>query len=82
MSDEIKLPSGTGQESNLKKCKVCLQLKICIEAGKYPNGKIKVYVDESGKKWNGKVCSSCNRDRMKNVMRAGRLGPKVEDVKD
>lgn len=67
-------------EVNLIKCKVCEQLKTRIEAGKYPNGKIKVYTNEFGKKWNGKTCPDCNKDRVKNVMRAGRLGKTSENL--
>lgn len=70
MNEEVK-PT----EVNLIKCKVCEQLKTRIEAGKFPGkGNIKKYTNELGEAWNGKVCVTCNRDRMKNVMRANRLG--------
>ena len=47
-------------ETNKRLCKVCNILKDRIETGKYPDNKNKKYVDETGKLWNGSVCSSCN----------------------
>lgn len=63
-------------ETNQVICTVCLQLKTKTEAGLYPLGKTKKYVDENGIQWNGKTCPGCNKDRAKKTMRAGRLGPK------
>lgn len=65
-------------EINTVICKVCNLPKTRIEAGKYPNGKIKIYIDENGKKFNGKTCPDCNKTRVKQVMRAGRLGKNVQ----
>ncbi len=57
-------------ESNLNKCKVCLELRVKTEDGKFPNGKTKRYLDQFGKIWNGKVCPQCNRNRAKNTMKS------------
>jgi len=59
-------------ESNIVKCKICLELKVKTEAGLYPNQKTKRYVDQFNKQWSGKICPSCNRDRAKNTMKASR----------
>jgi hypothetical protein len=48
------------KESNLTKCKKCLELKVRTRVGKFPNGsKDSRYVDENGKQWNGLECSQC-----------------------
>lgn len=60
-------------EANLVQCKVCQDLKVKIEAGKYPKGKTKKYVDEHNVQWNGKVCPECNRERVKKNMAVKRL---------
>ncbi len=59
-------------ESNMVVCKVCKELKVKTEAGLYPRGKTKRYVDEFGLQWNGKMCPACNRERAKNTMKASR----------
>lgn len=56
-------------ESNKRLCKVCGVLKDRIETGKYPDGKNKKHVDESGRLWNGSVCASCNVARSHNNMK-------------
>lgn len=65
-------------ESNMVVCKKCELLKIKIEAGKYPKGKTKKYIDQFGKLWNGKTCAECNKDRCKNSMKASRTFKNVE----
>jgi hypothetical protein len=50
-------------ENNKRICKICKVLKDRIETGKYPDGKNKKTVDETGKLWNGSVCGSCNVKR-------------------
>lgn len=59
-------------EVNLRRCKFCNGLKQRIEAGKFPNGKDKKWRDESGKLWSGNLCSDCNVNRSKEVMRKAR----------
>lgn len=61
------------REENEVICKVCGQLKKKIEAGKYPKGKTKKYVNEQGKLWNGKMCPDCNVARAKKTMQAVRM---------
>ena len=60
-------------EASLVQCKVCQDLKVKIEAGKYPKGKTKKYVDQNNIQWNGKVCPECNRSRVKKNMSVKRL---------
>lgn len=60
-------------ESNLTKCKQCEVLKVKTEAGKYPKGKTKKFIDENGLQWNGKLCPQCNQQRAKNTMKASRI---------
>ncbi len=67
-------------EAAIIECKVCKVMKSRFEAGKFPNGKIKKYVDQFGAAWNGKVCSTCNRERMKKVMQSNRLGKNATEV--
>lgn len=56
-------------ETNKRLCKLCNILKDRIETGKYPDGKNKKHVDESGKLWNGSVCGVCNVKRAHNNMK-------------
>lgn len=46
------------QERSIKKCKVCMQLKVRILDRKI--GKDKIWVSEDGKAWNGNTCSDCH----------------------
>jgi len=54
-------------ESNQVICKVCGELKTRICVGVYASNNRK-YQDESGGLWNGKVCSSCHRNKVKDSM--------------
>lgn len=54
-------------EANLKRCKVCDQIKKRIQMGTY-DGKNKKWVDESGKLWNGLMCPICHKGKAKSVM--------------
>lgn len=56
-------------ETNKRLCKVCGILKDRIETGKYPDNKNKKHVDETGKLWNGSVCSACNVTRSHETMK-------------
>lgn len=59
------------QEKDIRRCKVCNDLKQRILVGKFDQ-KNKKFLDENGLTWNGNVCGSCNRERVKNVMRKTR----------
>lgn len=54
-----------------KLCKQCSEIKTCILVGKFDH-KNKKYTDETGSYWNGKLCPTCNRGRVKEVMRGKR----------
>lgn len=60
------------KESNLRLCKKCNEVKRRTLAGKFPDGRDKRYVDDSGKLWNGSMCPSCNAERAREVMSAKR----------
>lgn len=69
-------------ESNRVECKVCKELKVKTESGVYPSltKKNKKYVDEFQKLWSGKTCPSCNRNRLKEVMRTRILSKSDENI--
>jgi hypothetical protein len=54
-------------ESDKAKCKWCMkmQMKVVTREG----GKRKV-LDEHGHQWNGRICPSCNRFRVRTAMKA------------
>lgn len=54
-------------------CKVCGELKIRIERGKYPGSKNKRYVDEQDRAFNGKTCPDCHAKQAKENMRKHRF---------
>lgn len=58
------------QEKNIKQCKICLEFKERINAGKYPSLKDSRYVDSKGKEWNGHTCSDCHRKKVAQRKRA------------
>lgn len=64
-------------EANKTLCKICKQIKLRIEDGKFPDGKNKKWKDESGGQWNGKVCHSCDLIRVKNKMKEKRSEKKI-----
>lgn len=55
-------------EANLSKCTSCQGIKQRIQAGKQPDGKNKIWVDEHGKRWNGRKCPDCVIEGMKSRM--------------
>ena len=67
-------------EKNDRLCKRCALLKPRIESGRFPDGKNKKYVDESGKLWNGSVCPDCNVSRSHNNM--NKLRSKRKELKN
>jgi hypothetical protein len=58
----------TKVEVNLSKCTKCQGIKQRILIGKQPDGKNKIYVNEHGKKWNGRCCADCVILKMKDRM--------------
>jgi len=56
------------KEANLSKCKSCQEIKQRIQNGKQPDNINKVWVDEHGKKWNGRKCPDCVVKGMKDRM--------------
>jgi ssDNA-binding Zn-finger/Zn-ribbon topoisomerase 1 len=52
-------------ETNKRICKKCNKIKMRIQNGKFPNGKDKRWVDESGSQWSGSVCPDCLREAAK-----------------
>ena len=57
-------------ESNYRICKgACKQMKLRKYSGRFPDGKNKIWVDETGKRWNGSICHDCTNERLKIVMK-------------
>jgi hypothetical protein len=65
-------------ESNKLHCRVCGELKVRQEDGKYPNSKNKRYIDENGKLWVGKKCAQCVVLQSKENMRKLRFKRHLE----
>lgn len=59
-------------ESNIRKCKVCLEDKNRILAGKFPNGRDKKWAGDSNLLWNGNICPECNVKESFKKMRKSR----------
>lgn len=68
------------KEANLSKCTGCQDIKHRIQNGKQPDGINKVWVDENGKKWNGRKCPDCVVTGMKSRMSKLRSERKDTDV--
>lgn len=70
-------------EANIRQCKVCKRLLSRVLDGKF-NTKDKKWIsfDEEGKPglWNGNTCPSCNRERVKNHMKALRRPNVAEET--
>lgn len=64
---------STPEEKNLTSCKVCNQLKLRIQDGKF-DAKNKRWRDDKGSLWIGKVCPDCHRDRMATYQKNKRNG--------
>lgn len=45
-------------------CRKCGEMKRRYQAGTFPNGKDKRWVDSSGFQFNGKLCPQCNLSRV------------------
>ena len=59
-----------GPEVQLKKCKICGELKRRIGHGRFGTKKDKRWVDEDGRQWMGLVCPPCNVERSKAYQKA------------
>lgn len=70
------------QSTEKKICKICRQVKNRIQNGKYPNGKDKRWVDETGSQWNGAVCPSCQKLKVKQQTKHSRHNPEVKKLID
>lgn len=70
------------QESNLTHCKVCHELRVRQEDGKFPNSKNKRYKDETGKLWNGKTAPCCHGKKVKENMKKLRFFRDLEKEDD
>jgi hypothetical protein len=44
-------------------CKICEQECKRYFAGRYPNGKDKRWIDQTGREFSGKVCPNCHAER-------------------
>lgn len=55
-------------EKDLRMCKVCKNIKVRIQDGRYPGGKYKRFVGDNGSEWNGSKCPECHREGMKNAV--------------
>lgn len=53
------------KEINLSKCSACQEIKPRIQAGKYPDGRNKKWVNEQGILWVGRKCPDCVKSQMK-----------------
>ena len=69
------------EERNKVICKICKELKIRIEAGRFPNSNNKRYINEEGKHWNGLVCAECSVNKMKENMKQLRFTRKLSSEK-
>lgn len=47
------------EDFSIIKCSICGETKKRISAGKYPNGKDRRWVDESGRQFCGSKCPTC-----------------------
>lgn len=50
-------------ETNLSKCKTCLETKERTLVGKYKDNVNKKYTDHTGSLWNGRNCPRCHRTK-------------------
>ncbi len=66
-------------EVNKKLCKLCNEVKTHILVGKFDE-RNKKYTDETGSYWNGRVCPTCNRGRVRENMRKKREASKQVQV--
>ena len=59
------------REINLCTCRNCQKIKIRQQDGKY-NGKDKRWIDQNGRKWNGRKCPECQAETMRSRMKVKR----------
>ena len=50
------------QETSVIQCKECGLTKVRLLSGK--RGKDKIWVDENGREFNGKLCPACHSERV------------------
>lgn len=51
-------PTKTEVKS-LRQCKKCMEYKVKISSGKFPDGRNTRFEDATGRQWNGKICPDC-----------------------
>ena len=51
-------------EHSVIKCKKCGVKKTRYFAGRFPNGKDKIWIDENGIQWSGATCSTCHKENV------------------
>jgi hypothetical protein len=64
-------------ETNMRHCKKCGELRQRIDTGYFPDSRNKRYVDEHGKTWSGHTCPTCFKDKMKHGMKKMRFTRKI-----
>lgn len=62
------------QERELKKCKICNELKVRMLDRKI--GKDKIWVSDNGRAWNGRTCGDCHIEQVRQKTRIRRQGEK------
>lgn len=60
-------------EKNLSTCKICSQIKLKIQDGKFDNNN-KRWRDERGGLWVGRTCPDCHRRKMAEHQKLKRNG--------
>lgn len=68
------------EEINRSKCTGCQEIKTRIQDGKHPDNINKLWVDENGKRWNGRRCPACVVLNMKGRMQKLRAERKDDNV--
>jgi ssDNA-binding Zn-finger/Zn-ribbon topoisomerase 1 len=56
-------------EANKVHCKKCGEMKVRVEAGKFPGVPNKRYEDEHKNLWNGRTCPQCHLLKVKEGMK-------------
>lgn len=59
-------------ESNLRTCKICDEIKVRISDGKFPNNSTTRYKDDNGKQWMGRTCPDCHKIKIATNQRVKR----------
>ena len=71
VENELNKDLNPKRDSDIKECKICLIKKKRTLLGTF-DGINRKWADEDGSLWNGRVCGSCHRNKMKNHMKIKR----------